>query len=171
MRENIDDDKKLRVYHGEEVLGIKKLQGIGAAETYLAEEEDNSMEEHLAALIDEKGSDHPMVEEMSEILSKLGGDLGKLPPGHPILMQILNAKNQYEQMIETEEAQAEAIKIKKAKRIDASRKIAEHRYREEEKRALRKDVVKGFNEKIDNTISSVELLAREIEASKEKFEE
>jgi len=169
MKEN-EQEGQLRTFNGEPSSGIKTLQGIGAAESYLAQEEDDGLEEQLQALIEEKGEDHPMVKEMREILTGLGGDLGKLPAGHPILMQIMDAKHKYEEMVEAEEAQDEAIKVKKAKRIDTAKKLAEHRRKEEEDSSRRKAVAKKFNEKIDNAITSLEVLAHELMASKEKLE-
>jgi len=143
------------------------VSGAMAAEAALAKKEVEALEETLESLPD----DHP-AKVAALAHKKLMGDLGDLPPGHPVLVAMEEARLRYEaeQAVQPEEeSDKELPEVKRAKRLDAKKKAREARVREEEKADRRRAAAKSINASMTEAVDSLKRLNDNIAASQEDF--
>ena len=143
------------------------VTGAMAAETALAREDVTELEEAIEALPD----NHP-VKVAAAHQKQLMGDLQGLPPGHPLLIAMEEARLRYEaqELPSTEEeTQAEQQKIKRAKKLEAKRTVAEERRREDERETRLRTATKSINSSMSETMESLKRLQGNIVASQEDF--
>ena len=96
---------------------LKKITGnmlnrIKAFDESIARQEARSLEDVLP-------DGHPLKEEVEKQKALLGGDLQGLPPGHPLLVRLQAAKENYDRNKVQEESQGmqdKAVELKKAKK-------------------------------------------------------
>jgi hypothetical protein len=88
----------------------------------------------------------------------LGGDLSGLPPGHPLFRMLEASKEAYERIKQKDESQmlqAEAIKVRKAKRIEESKARKEKIAEEDDKTEMRRNAAKAVNKCVDDVVVSI----------------
>jgi hypothetical protein len=146
------------------------ISGAMAAEAALAKEDGESYEKTLESLPD----DHPLKVAATQ-QKRLLGDLGSLPPGHPVLLAMEEARQKYEaeqaiaEEVAKEAAEEEERKIKRVKRLDAKKAAREARNREEEESERRRAAAKSINSSMTETLDAVKRLSDNIAASQEDF--
>jgi len=147
-----------------EGVSAKILSGARAAENSLAREEMRELEESLP-------EGHPLHDEIEKKKAEMGGDLSGLPPGHPLYRMLRDAKARYDEDIaeETEEAQAKAREVKKAKKVDREKARRERIAREEEQSDKRRTAASAVNKEIANTLESVKSLYEALAEHEEIF--
>ena len=146
----------------------KMISGAMAAESALAREETKELE----AAIDGLPDDHPLKTEAAA-QRQIMGDLAGLPPGHPLLIAMEDARLRYkaEQGIveEGDEQEPEPAMIRKAKKLEAKTARREERRREEERDDRKRTATKRINSSMTETMDALKRLMENIEASQEDF--
>ena len=144
------------------------ISGAMAAEAALAKKEGESYDETLKRLPEEDPLKIAAAHQ-----KKLVGDLGDLPPGHPVLVAMEEARLRYE--AEQEAAQSEddseeqERQIRKAKKLDAKKAAREARNREEEENDRRRAAAKNINSSMAEAVDTLKRLNDNIIASHEDF--
>ncbi len=154
-------------------LKAKMLTGAMEAEAALAKESASEFDETIDSLPD----DSPLKQNAIG-MKKLMGDLSGLPPGHPLLMAMEEARARYEaeeaakRQAEGEseaEAEAEEAKLKKAKRLDEKKAAREARNRQEEKHERQRNAAKNINSSMAEAMDTLKRLNDNIEACRDDF--
>jgi hypothetical protein len=146
------------------------IAGAMAAEAALAKQEADSYDETIESLPE----DHPL-RMVADEQKKLLGDLGNLPPGHPVLLAMEEARLRFEAEkaaeaeADTEAEEAEGRQLKRAKKLDAKKAAREARDREEEKSERLRVAAKSLNSSMTEAIDSLKRLNDNITASQEDF--
>lgn len=147
-------------------ISAKSLSGAMAAEEKLAGEERE-------AFLDEM-PDGPMKEEVKRQKELLGGDLAGLPPGHPLLVAMEEARLRYESeeqlAMEAEATEEESPQVKHAKRLNDKKVRAEKRIKEEERRDKHRTAAKIVNGSIVEVYDALKRLDENIKASYEDMQ-
>jgi DNA repair exonuclease SbcCD ATPase subunit len=151
------------------------ITGAMAAESALAKEEMQNLEQNFDKTLDELSDSHPLKKLALEEKGKMGGDLSGLPPNHPLLVAMEEAKLRYEEResLEKEHAQyqqeQEKIKIRHAKKLNAKKALADKRRREDEREQVVRVATKRINSSMSETMDSLKRLRDNIRASQEDF--
>lgn len=152
----------------------QSLKGIMAAEDAL-HREDNKWREEAIEMLEE---DDPMRASAQQQQSALG-DLASLPPGHPILVSLEEAKIRYEyekEMEAQQEAEAEAkaddreaAQVRKTKKLNARKAKQDARIRQEEQTSVRRAAVSSINSSLVQTSESIKVLQENTIAAQQDF--
>ncbi len=122
------------------------------AEGDLARRNARRIEEKLAQLPD----DDPVKQEARKQKMMLGGDLAGLPPGHPLIKMLEDAKARYEsEQVTGETEQAPGPQLKKARKLDERKRIAARIVAEEEKTRTRRAAMKDLKQSMETTLVAV----------------
>jgi len=124
------------------------LSNIKAAEGALARKQGIRRGDELKETIDKLPEDHPLVVAAMEEMAKVG-DLKDLPPGHPIIRALVEAKIRNEGFPE-EERHEPTGHAKSRREVQA-----EERVRDEELSSIRRMAGKTVNGKIDGVVGSM----------------
>ena len=140
-------------------VDVNLLTGIKEAEKSLAKEEVRHLEDSVP-------DGHVLKDELEKQKALLG-DISDLPPGHPLVKMLLEAKERYETKDEREDAQSKAKEVRQAKKIDAEKAKREREAQRLEAEENRKKAAKSLNMGMDSTLGSVrELYERVAESEK-----
>lgn len=131
-------------------IRAKTLKGIMGAESQLARKEARDMLNALPA-------DHPLVHAADEE-RKRSGDIAELPDGHPLKVELAEAKQRFDERKAEEAAPAkpDVAKVRKAKRIKETREFQERLAREEIEKQERVAAAKTINGAVDRGIVSMD---------------
>lgn len=147
------------------------ISGAMAAEAALAKNAGESYEETLDSLPE----DHPLKVVATE-QKKFSGDLSNLPPGHPVLVAMEEARLRYEaeQEVLAEAASVQTKdnqqhEIRKAKRLDQRKVARTSRIKEEEETDRRRAASKQINSSMTEAMDTLKRLNDNIAASQEDF--
>lgn len=143
----------------------KMLDQAKTAEGFLAKEEARRIEDSLP-------KDHPLMPEIERTKAALGGDLGGLPPGHPLLRAMEAAKRNFDakRAVETDKENVRSD-VKKVKKLDVekvrqdAKKVA--RRQEEETHDKRREAAGQVNGKIDILLGEAKDLLRVVADNEE----
>jgi hypothetical protein len=131
------------------------LSRLMEVEGTLARAKARQLEEDLDGLPD----DDPAKVEARRQKMMLGGDLAGLPPGHPLLKILEEAKLRYEsgeKLSAEERAEKQSgPAVRKAKRLDLKKKAAQERAEEESKTQRRRAAAKGLKGAMETMLVSV----------------
>lgn len=133
----------------------------------LIDDEGLSMAINVASKLDEQEK----IQKAKDIAEGRRSELDDLPPGHPLLMTMENAKQRMEKKQETIEEikrmkeKQEIRKSKKAKKI-----IDQQNRDQEEKTHKQKEFVKTINSEIDRVSSEIENFGRLIQNAEKEYE-
>jgi len=142
------------------------LTGAMEAEKALFKSESQWMDD----VVDELPDDSPVKAEASKQKSLLG-DLSGLPPGHPLIVALEDAKLRYESEIVSDDRgkdEQSVVSLRRAKKIDKRSRYNDRIAEEEEGNKLR-DSIKSYNSYVGEAIESVGRLRRNVSASRDDF--
>ena len=109
-------------------------------------------------------SGHPLEASVTEAGSALGGDLSGLPPGHPLLRELAQAQARMEGQEKALEVPPEDVaKVRRAKKLDASKVRRQQRDEEEARSEHDSGIAKTANEELERARSAMEGLASKID--------
>jgi hypothetical protein len=149
-----------------EEISAQSLTGAMAAEEHLANEERQEFLHDMP--------DGPMKDEFERQKGLLGGDLAGLPPGHPLLQAMEEARLRYEaeqeMELQPESEPEENVQIKQAKRLDEKKARTEQRVRQEERRERHRTAAKIVNHSIVEVYDALKRLDENIKASHEDMQ-
>jgi len=148
----MSDDKKVKV-------DVNMLTGAKDAERSLAKEETRKLEDSIP-------EGHILKDEIDKQKALLG-DLGDLPPGHPLIKMLMDAKARYETKDEREEEQGKTAEVRKAKKIEKSKQRREEEERRVAAEGFRKDAAKNINKGIDSLMSGIRSVCEDISEAEE----
>ena len=101
--------------------------------------------------------------------------LGDLPPNHPFLTVLDEARIKYEEQKRLQESNLQSkedfVKMKRAKRIKEKKAKQQNRIKEEEKKEKQRLIVNSFNESIIEFIDAVTRLKNNSKATLEDLQE
>lgn len=144
-------------------LTANQLTGLRTLESDLARRETRQVLEDLPP-------GHPLLEAAQQEAAR-SGDIADLPDNHPLKVALVEAKERVLAQQAAEKQQEEQLKVRKSKRLQASKEYKERVDAEEEQRQKRVDACKVINEKIDNTVNSVDTLLTVLAGNFECFDE
>ena len=139
------------------------LGKLKAAEDSLARQETKALDDFLP-----KG--HPLKEEVEKQKALLGGDLKDLPPGHPLLRMLEAAKRSYEITQAESEAKKmkdEAVKVRKAKRVEEASVKKEKLAQEDAEAEQRRVTAKVINSGIAEVLTAIKSMWGNLASSEE----
>ena len=143
----------------------KMLDQAKTAEGFLAKEEARRMEDSLP-------KDHPLMPEIEKTKAALGGDLGGLPPGHPLLRAMEAAKRNFDakKAVETDKENVRSD-VKRVKKLDVekARQDAKRVARNQEENAHQKkrEAAGQVNKRIDVLLGEAKGLMRIVAENEE----
>ena len=144
------------------------IAGAMEAEAALAKESADELEE----TIDSLPENHP-IRVAAAHERQMMGDLAGLPPGHPLLVAMNDARLRYEAEEfpdeDEEDKDQEQIKIRKAKKLDAKKAAVTQRRKEDERADRLRTATKSINTSMRETMDSIKRLNDNIIASQEDF--
>ena len=152
---------------------LKKITGnmlnrIKAFDESIARQEARSLEDVLP-------DGHPLKEEVEKQKALLGGDLQGLPPGHPLLVRLQAAKENYDRNKVQEESQGmqdKAVELKKAKKIEDIKRANEGRVKRAEEHEFAEEYsisARNINKGLDDVHESVRGLWTAMEENEENL--
>jgi hypothetical protein len=146
----------------------KMISGAMAAEAALAKEDAKELEK----AIDELPEGHPLKMAAAAQKEALGGDLAGLPPHHPLLLAMEEARLRYE--ISQEEVddgleEQEQISVRRARKLDEKKAVRAARRQEDEREERLRTATKRINLSMTETMDSLKQLVDNIAASQEDF--
>ena len=133
------------------ILKGSLLGRVKAAEETLAKEDAKALETALP-------EGHPLRAEVEKQKALLGGDLSGLPPGHPLFRMLEASRQVYERRAvekESQELKEEAVKIRRAKRIEEIKARKEKIADNDSKSEMRRNAAKTVNKCVDDVIGSI----------------
>ena len=143
-------------------IGVKTLSGVTAAEKTLRRVE-------FKDLLEAMPEGHPLRDEAERVSAEAGGDLEGLPEGHPLIVQLKQAKDRYEADVgeETDDAQDNTRKLKKAKKVDRSKKRRAKIAEEEEGERRHREAAVLVNKGIDGVMEAITDLYKTVDGNEE----
>jgi len=136
-------------------VDVSMLTGAKDLERSLAKEE-------AERVLDVVPDGHILKDEL-EKHKELLGDLADLPPGHPLVQALVDAKARYETQDQREDEQSKTAEVRKAKKIDKDKAQREREARRLEAEEVRKQAANGINKGIDILIEGVRALYGSLE--------
>jgi hypothetical protein len=122
--------------------------------------------------VDQLSDDNPIKQEANK-QKMLLGDLAGLPPNHPLVLALEDARERYEHKKTYEEnlrTESEKINIRRAKRLDDKKSRIEARRYEEEDASRKRNAAKTYNSSIKEAIDVIHRLRDNVKAVKGEFE-
>lgn len=135
------------------------IASIKAAEDMLAREHTKQQQVDAQKVLESLPEDHPIIAEFNSNPA-LAQDLGNLPPGHPLLRALMDAKRRYEEQIaaETQETQEKTSERRHEGRAKQREAEAKRRAEEEADRQERVMAGKTLNDQIIRATGQLESL-------------
>ena len=129
------------------------LSSVREAEASLARRDAEDLEKGIP-------EGHPLRDEANKQKALLG-DLGGLPPGHPLMVAMQAAKDRYEQQqAQKTFEQTRSAEVRKATKVDVDKEKKAIRIADDEKEQKRRDASKQVNIGIEGALGSVKELYR-----------
>ena len=144
-------------------VDVSMLSGIKDAERSLEKEEVRRLEDAIP-------DGHILKDEVNR-QKALMGDIADLPPGHPLIRMLMEAKERYDTQDEREEAQTKTAEVRKAKRIEKDKQQRERETERVEKERARRSSAKSLNSKIESLLGNIRSSYEEISATEEVLNE
>ncbi len=141
------------------------LSRIKAADVLVARSE-RSVE--IDRRIAELSEDDPLRVEL-ERQKAMFGDLGDLPPGHPLIQNLLAAERRYGEIVDAEEEESKAQDVRKAKRVEKRQTESNERDRQDRAIDSRVDVSKNLNAKLEDALRSLAALHATLNESRDEL--
>ena len=136
------------------------LSAAQNAESSLARQEARDLEQGLP-------EGHPLRDE-AERQKALVGDLGGLPPGHPLIRAMQAAKDRYDQLqSQKSEEQGKTAEVRKAQKVEADNAKREARRLEDERSEQWQGAAQQVNVGIGGTLGEVRKLYKTMSDNEE----
>lgn len=135
-------------------VDVNMLSGIKEAERSLKKEAVRKLEDAVP--------DGHILKDEVDRQKALMGDIADLPPGHPLVRMLVEAKERYETKDEREDAQTKTSEVRKAKKIEKDRERRERESQRIETEKVRKEAAKSLNAKMDVLTDTVRSAYEEV---------
>jgi hypothetical protein len=141
-------------------IGLETLTSAKAAESTLKRE---ARQRRVAAL----PAEHPLAEELEKARAELGDDLEGLPESHPLMVELKAAEKRYELAAEreTEDAEKEDRKVRKAQKMDRRDTKRRQRIEEEDQGRELREAATQVNKEMDASMTAVRGLYQALETN------
>lgn len=128
-------------------VDVNLISSVKQAEKSLAQEEARRLEDAVP-------DGHILKDEVDKQKALLG-DLADLPPGHPLLKMLTEAKERFETADQREDEQSKTREVRQAKRIEADQQRREREAKRLEAQENRHKVAKSVNKTMDALMGEV----------------
>jgi hypothetical protein len=142
------------------------ITGAMVAEESLARKESGWREEAVEKLPEELKKE---VERQKAVI----GDLAGLPPGHPLLTAMEEARLRYEEeqrLLQDSKTETDLVQVRRAKRLESKKVQQRKRVQKEDEGIRLRRAVQSHNASIAETVDAIRRLRKNVSASQEEFD-
>lgn len=140
-------------------VDVSMLAGAKEAEKSLEKEETRRLADSLPEGHALKGE----IEKQKALL----GDLEELPPGHPLIRMLVEAKDRYETKDERESEQKKASEVRRAKKIDKDKQRRDAEAKRVEAEESRRVAAKRVNKGMESLLGGIKNAYEDISNAEE----